>query len=348
MLTDTPGLHHVTTITGSPQPTLDFYLETLGLTLCCRTVNFEDILAHHLYFGDPSATPGAVLTCFPYGDVDPGRLGAPQPTAVAFAIPPDSIAFWRRRLEDRGHEFAEETRFDDRVLSITDPDGTPIELVERSSPIAEVSPIEAREDGPVPPSVGIRGLHGVTLTPVDPYATAATLETLGLERVGQEGDRIRYRADGTHARVIDILDRSLPYGREGPGTIHHVAVRAASVDELYEWHGLFRERGYETSRVKDRHFYHSLYVRGPGGILFELATESPGFDVADSSPDALYLPPRFEADRELIESQLPPVTIPGGDGGDKDESEVDETGGSGANETDEAVADETDSRVDRP
>ncbi|WP_312909031.1 VOC family protein [Natronosalvus caseinilyticus] len=348
MLTDTPGLHHVTTITGPPQPTLEFYLETLGLALRCRTVNFEDILAHHLYFGNPAATPGAILTCFPYGDVDPGRLGAPQPTAVAFAIPSGSVSSWRRRLESRGHEVKEETRFDERVLSITDPDGTPIELVERSSPVTESSPIEAWKDGPVPPSIGIRGLHSVTVTPVNPYATAATLETLGLERVGQEGDRIRYRADGTHARVIDILDRSTPYGREGPGTIHHVAIRAASVDELYEWHDLFRERGYDTSRVKDRHFYHSLYVREPGGILFELATESPGFDVADSSPNALYLPPRFEADRELIESQLPPVTIPGGDGGDEGESGADETNELRADEIDESRADETDDQVDRP
>ncbi|MFP8891281.1 VOC family protein [Natrialbaceae archaeon A-CW2] len=306
MLSDTPGIHHVTTIAGTAQVNVDFYANTLGLRLVCRTVNFEDILTPHLYYGDESGTPGTVLTSFPYGETEPGRVGTPQPTAVAFVVPPGSLPYWQDRLE--AHSLAVSgptTRFDERVLECTDPDGTPVELVSGSSSV------DPWDSGPVPADVGIRGLHGVTLTSVNPFATASILETLGFERTGQEDDRIRYRAGSDRGAIVDLYDRELSFGREGPGTIHHVAVRVDSVDALYEWHDLFRDRGYETSRVKDRHVFHSLYVREPGGILFELATESPGVPTEAADGQDIYLPDHFEADRSLIESQYPPLEVPG-------------------------------------
>lgn len=332
MLTDTPGIHHVTAVVGDAQRNVDFYAGTLGLRLLLRTVNHEDTFAYHLYYGDETGTPGTILTCFPYPHEDDGRIGVPQIQTVEFVVPRTAVDYWLERLteSDAARDVTGPLeRFDERVIRFRDSDGTQLELVTGDSPV------EPWADGPVPEDLAIRGLHGVTLCSANSYATASVLETLGLELVGQEGDRVRYRAPGDRATVIDLLDRDGSYGRGGPGTIHHVAVRAESVDQLYEWHDLFREREYDVSRVKDRHYFHSLYVREPGGILFELATdprprsgarsngESDGETPATEQsgivhePDAvagerLELPPWLEADREMIESQLPPVSVPAG------------------------------------
>ncbi|WP_246999189.1 VOC family protein [Halosolutus gelatinilyticus] len=314
-LTDSPGIHHVTGLADDPQTNVDWYAGTVGLRFCKRTVNFEDILGYHLYYGDAIGSPGTVVTFFPTAAADPGRVGSPQPTALAFAVPEGSLGYWTDRLETRGIDVAERSRFDERTLSFADPDGTPIELVAVAAD-SEPRGTEPWIDGPIPESAAVRGIRGVTLDSVNPYATAATLETLGFDRGGQEGHRVRYRASGDRATTVDVLDRPPEFGREGPGTFHHVAVRAPDVEELYDWHDLFRERDYDVSRVKDRHFFHSLYVREPGGILFELATETPGLATAEDESGApvagesLYLPPRFDADRSLIESQLPELRLP--------------------------------------
>ncbi|WP_200530581.1 VOC family protein [Halorubrum sp. LN27] len=317
MLSDTPGLHHVTGIVGDPGANAAFYAETLGLRLLRRTVNYEDSLQYHLYFGDATGSPGSVFTVFPDPRGDPGRAGKPGYAAVAFAVPPGSLGFWRERLTDRGvavEEIASADRFGDRALSVADPSGTRVELVESD---ADGDPWVggASATDPVPESAAIRGLYGVTALPADPYGTASVLETLGFEYEAETGDRIRYRASGDRATVVDLLDRDAPYLREGPGALHHAAVRVPDREALLEWHDLFRDRGYDVSRVKDRHFFHSLYVRGPGGLLVELATEAPTPDGPQTpglaDPDVtghateLYLPPRFEDDRELIEGQLP-------------------------------------------
>jgi glyoxalase family protein len=311
MLSDTPGLHHVTGIVGDAQAAIDFYSGVLGLRLVTQTVNFEDILQHHLYFGDANGTPGTVLTHFPDPHGDPGRDGAPQIESVSFVVPPDALEYWKTRLEDR--DIAVEgplERFDERVLRFEDPAGTGIELV-ASPPIP--SGVEIWTAGPVPAEHAIRGLHGVTTLSVNPYATAGTLETLGFEHDAEDGDRIRYRASGSRATVVDVLDRDAPFGREGQGTLHHVAVRVESEADLHEWRELFDDRDYDVSRVKDRHVFHSLYVREPGGILFELATETDGIAASEGSEEpgeSLFLPEWFEADRDLIESQLPELTVP--------------------------------------
>ena len=326
MLSDTPGLHHVTGIVGDPAAHAAFYGGTLGLRLLRRTVNYEDRLQYHLYFGDATGSPGSVFTAFPDPNADPGRTGKPGYEAVAFAVPPDSLGYWRDRLADRGVEAGPldpDARFGDRGLTLADPSGTRVELV--TEPTGEggsgTGGPDPWTDGSVPADAAIRGLRGVTALPADPYGTASVLETLGFEYEAEAGDRVRYRAPGDRATVVDLLDRDAAYLREGPGTLHHAAVRVADRETLLEWHELFRDRGYDVSRVKDRHFFHSLYVRGPGGLLVELATEAPtpdgppGPGLAD--PEAtghatdLYLPPRFEADRELIESQLPAFDGPG-------------------------------------
>jgi glyoxalase family protein len=331
MLTDTPGLHHVTGIVGDAQTAVDFYAGVLGLPLVAQTVNFEDILQHHLYFGDERGRPGTVFTCFPDPHADPGRVGAPQVASVAFAVPDSALEYWRTRLTNRDVTVEGPLeRFDERALRLQDPSGTRIELVSGSpTPGQDSGSVDPDAERPTPETAAIRGLHGVSALSVNPYATASALETLGFEHVAEEGDRVRYRASGSRATVVDVLDRDAPFGREGPGTLHHVAVRTASEEELYEWRELFDERGYDVSRVKDRHFFHSLYVREPGGVLFELATETDGVAVdGPSTEPSLYLPEWFERDRDLIESQLPALRAPTAerdevDGADHDEANLD-------------------------
>ena len=331
MHTDTRGIHHVTGIVGDAQAAIDYYAGVLGLRLVAQTVNFEDILQHHLYFGDPNGTPGTVLTHFPDPHAEPGRVGKPQVASVAFVVPEGTLEYWRDRLEDRGVAVdGPRERFDERVLRFEDPVGTRLELVAGPAADRDRTDVEPWTEGPVPADVAIRGLHGVSLLSVNPYATAATLETLGFEYEVERDDRIRYRASGTRAAAVDIVDRDADFGREGPGTLHHVAVRVDDEDDLRAWRERFDDRGYDVSRVKDRHFFHSLYVREPGGILFELATETDG--VAASGPEggpgeSLHLPDWFERDRELIESQLPTLTVPAG--AKRDETaERDESGAS--------------------
>lgn len=318
MLTDTPGIHHVTAIVEQAQRNVDFYVGVLGLRLVKRTVNQEDMLRYHLFYGNGTADPGTVLTCFPYPDEQPGRFGKPGIQAVAFTVPEGSLSYWQARLADHDVETTgPEMRFGERVLRFTDPDGTNVELVEGTAPV------DPWQDSPVPTEHAIRCVHSVTTLPMNPYTTGALLDTLGFDLVSEaptdEGTRIRYEARGDHATVVDVLDQQAAFGREGTGSIQHVAVRAASVDELYEWHDFLRERDYDVSRVRDRYFFHSLYVREPGGILFELATETPGLasdEAVDDLGETLVLPDQFVEDRELIEAQLPPLDVPTeGEGG---------------------------------
>jgi glyoxalase family protein len=305
MVSDTPGIHHVTSMVGDAQATLDSHVGVLGLRLVKRTVNHEDVLRYHLYYGNGGGDLGTVYTCFPYPEQPPGRRGVPQWSAVAFAVPPGALDFWVDRLADHSVETERRERFDgESLLRFEDPDGTRLELV------AADSPADPWREGPVPEDVAIRGIHGATALPADPFRTASVFETLGLERVGQDGDRVRYRAGGDHGTTLDLLDRGAraadddaadgdataavsAFGREGPGTVHHVAVRVPDED-LMDWHDLFRERGVQVSRVRDRHYYRSVYVRPGGGVLVELASEKPGVTIdedADALGSSLVLPP---------------------------------------------------------
>ncbi|MFC4358176.1 VOC family protein [Halobium salinum] len=317
MLTDTPGIHHITGIVRDAQANVDFYTGVLGLRLVKSTVNFNEKFTRHLFYGDGTGTPGTGLTFFPYPAEDDGRAGKPQIRTAALVVPPGSLDFWYERLTERGVDVEGPfERFDERVLRLSDPDGTELELVTGESSV------EPWTDGPVPARHAIRGIHGVTLLSASPFVTAGLLETLGFDLEAQEGDRVRYRAPGDRATVVDLLDRDAEFGREGAGSIHHVAVRVPDEEQLYEWHSLLRERDYDVSRVKDRHFFHSLYVREPGGILFELATDYEGLagetdDIdADAPAQSLFLPPWLEEDREMIEGQLPPLDLPFESGSD--------------------------------
>ncbi len=298
----TPGMHHVSVITGTTAETFEFYTEILGLRFVKRTVNYDDQFMHHLYFGDERGRPGTLLTCFPFERGEEGRVGRPQPTATALSVPRASIEYWTGRLAS-----VERTeRFGEPVLRFSDGAGQPLELV------GGTGEGEPWTGGPVPARHAVRGLHSVTLASARPFQTASVLDALGFTLESQDGDRVRYRIEGGEAgSVVDILDRDLPFGREGVGTAHHVAFRVADERALDAWRDVFIEDGLSPSRVRDRQYFRSLYVREPGGILFELATDGPGLTVdepVDTLGESLQLPPWLEADREMIAAQLPPMT----------------------------------------
>ncbi|WP_232685949.1 ring-cleaving dioxygenase [Halobacterium zhouii] len=304
----TEGVHHVTAVAGDPAENVRFYREELGLRLVKRTVNFDDPSTYHLYYGDETGTPGTILTFFPFGGGRSGTPGRGQATATAFVVPEGSLEYWTQRFEERDipHEGPTD-RFGARVLAFADPDGQPLELVEGES---DVEPWDGSD---VPAEHAVRGFHGVTLHPTDPEATGTVLEALGFESAATEseasGERVRYVA-GDRASVVDVLTGDGPRGRPGPGTIHHVAFRAPDDDAQAALASAASETGVRTTPQKDRQYFRSIYFREPGGVLFEVATDEPGFaideDVADLGA-SLKLPPWLEDDREQLEAALPPL-----------------------------------------
>jgi len=313
-----PGLHHVTAITGDAQRNLDFYTGTLGLRLIKVTVNFDDPGAYHLYYGDRLGNPGTVMTFFAWPGVAPGRSGAGQTTATAFAIPRASLDFWRARLAAEGVAFTEPAaRFGDAVLSFTDPDGLTLELIAAD----DARPAWEAAGGTVPAAHNIRGFHGVTLTLRDRAATADLLSgPLGFLRVGEinepgiEAPRVRYAASDAPGAFVDILTRpEVPPGQTAVGTVHHIAWRTPDDAAQLAWLGQLDTQGYQVTPVQDRSYFHSIYFRTPGGVLFEIATDTPGF-TTDETPEslgtALKLPPQYEAYRAQLVQALPPLRLP--------------------------------------
>jgi len=306
MTTETSGLHHVTSISSEPQRNVDFYTEVLGLHLVKRTVNFDDKYTYHLYYGDEVGTPGTVLTFFPFEGARQGRTGRGQTTATSFIIPEDAVKYWVDRLESNNVDVdTPHPRFDETVVPFRDHDGQPLELV------TGTSDIEPWADGPVPAENAIRGFHGVTLDSRNPEQTKTVLETLGYESVAQEGDRTQYRTTGNRAAVVDVLDRpDAPRGQQGAGTVHHIAFRTPDTQTQEEWREPLSELGLQVTPQKDRQYFKSIYFREPGGILFEIATDGPGFTRDESVAELgteLKLPPWLESDRGMLEERLPEI-----------------------------------------
>jgi len=303
------GIHHVTAIARDARRNLDFYTRVLGLRLVKRTVNFDDPSTYHLYYGDETGRPGTILTFFPWQHVAPGRLGVGLTQETAFRVPEAAIGFWTHRFVDKGvpHE-APEKRFGQSVLPFKDPDGMALALVGTGD--AEIEP--AWTDGEVPAEHAIRGFAGVTLMCEDAAPTGAVLmDVLGFNEMGREGNLIRFQADGTAlGGTLDIRVASgfLPGGMGG-GSVHHVAFRAADdaaqaemVRTLAEHHRI------RATEQLDRNYFRSVYFREPGGILFEIATDEPGFAVDEpvtSLGGELKLPRFLEMRRKDIEQALP-------------------------------------------
>ncbi|WP_276255929.1 ring-cleaving dioxygenase [Halomontanus rarus] len=304
----TDGLHHVTAISSDPQANVDFYTDVLGVRLVKRTVNFDDPGTYHLYYGDETGSPGTILTFFPFEGARGGRVGRGQTSATTFVIPEASVDYWVDRLESMGVAVDDPVeRFDETVVPLRDHDGQPLELV------AGKSDVEPWTGGPVPAKHAIRGFHGVTLDSLNPDATGDVLETLGYERVGTAGERTRFRAAADRGAVVDLLDRpDGDRGQQGVGTVHHVAFRTADDETQAAWRDRLAEVGLRVTPQKDRQYFRSIYFREPGGILFEVATDGPGFDrdepVATLGTD-LKLPPWLEDDRDSLEERLPALEV---------------------------------------
>ncbi len=303
------GIHHVTAIAADAQINIDFYAGVLGLRLVKRTVNFDDPLTYHLYYGTELGAPGTILTFFAWPGAYRGRVGAGQVNVTSFSVPKGSLGWWQERLKGRQVAHGEPTkRFGDEVLPLQDPDGMLVELV------AADDQRQPWKQGQVPEAYAIRGIHGVTAHEEGYEKTAELLtETLRFTRVGQEGNRFRYRAaDG--AGMIDVLcTPDGPRARGGAGTVHHIAWRVPTDADQAAWRKTLVNAGMNVSPVLDRQYFHSIYFREPGGVLFEIATDQPGFAI-DEPPEhlgeRLKLPPWLEVARQQIEAGLQPIHLP--------------------------------------
>ncbi len=307
------GIHHVTALAGDPQRNLDFYTQVLGLRLVKRTVNFDDPGTYHLYYGDRTGTPGTILTFFPWPGARRGRPGAGQATVTSFAIPAGSAGFWQRRLNRLGVATeAPAERHGETVLTLLDPDGLRLELVEREG-FVDQDPWETAE---IPAASAVRGFSGVTLAEWNPEVTARLLtESMGLRPAGQAGDRWRFEAGtGAGATRVDLLAQpAAERGSIAAGSVHHVAWRAADDADQRAWRERIAATGLGVTEVLDRQYFHSIYFREPGGVLFEIATDPPGFTYDEpvvALGEHLKLPPWLEPRRSEIEAILPPLRAP--------------------------------------
>ena len=308
------GLHHVTAIASDPQRNLDFYVGLLGLRFVKRTVNFDDPGSYHFYFGDNRGTPGTILTFFPWPGARRGTRGTGQIEATAFAISPDSIGYWLERLQQE-HVAAEKTspRFGQDLIRFADPDGLLIELIASDS----LPLVEPWSDSLIPAEHGLHGFHSVSAA-LEGYERTARLltEPFGYRLTEESGNRFRFASPDESApgRIIDLL--CLPdtrIGRVAAGSVHHIAFRAKDEHEQLQWRAHLVDRGYNVTPVIDRTYFHSIYFREPGGVLFEIATEPPGFTLDETLEELgthLRLPPSMESARSQIEKILPQIQAP--------------------------------------
>ena len=330
---DILGIHHVTAIASDPQKNIDFYIQILGLRLVKLTVNFDDPTTYHLYFGDEIGRPGTILTFFPWPNAPKGHRGTGQVITTSFLIPADSIDYWLNRLKNQKVPVQGPTkRFNDteEVLTLYDPDGLELELVANRS--AEERTLHVWKEGPIPIEHAIRGFYSVTLSEVGYEYTAHVLTNeLGFKLVGQDGSRFRFQISGAKvnstasrdkntkeeyqgSNIVDILCMpDAQYGMIGVGTVHHVAWRTPSDEQQKMLRAKIVKAGLNATPVIDRIYFHSVYFREPGGVLFEIATNPPGFATDEKVEELgthLMLPPWLESVRKDLESVLPSVHIP--------------------------------------
>lgn len=295
----TQGLHHVTAMVAGAQANVDFYTRNLGLTMLKATVNFDDPSVWHFYYGNDRAAPGSVITHFPFQDAAPGRRGTGETAAAAYAVAPEALEGWLVRLDEAGVAATCADRFGQTVIRLADPDGMAVEIIGREGTAG----------------AELETLHSVTLALADTAPTAQVLtQVLGLDPAGAEGARQRFAMpDGS---AVDLLAAPvMARARPGAGSIHHIAFRAADIDDLGRWRERVTKAGLGVTEVRDRQYFRSIYFREPGGVLFEIATDDPGFatdEAMGALGRALKLPAWLERHRADIARRLPPVTRPGG------------------------------------
>ncbi len=304
------GLHHVTTLAGDTQQNVDYYTDILGLRLVKKTVNFDAPDVYHLYYGNETGSPGTILTFFPYGNLPRGRKGVGQLTYTAFSAPVASLSFWMDRLHERHIPYAGPyKRFSETYVRFEDFDGMGIELVftddQRSG----------WDNGRIPAEYAVRGFHTVTLNELNPDRTIKLLtETMQHTLVGEEEGRFRFTAGkGGSGNFVDVLHSPKDvHALQGAGSVHHVAFSTDSDETQLIIQEQLAESGYHVTPVQDRNYFNSIYFREPGGILFEVATNPPGFTIDEPLAElgtSLKLPSQYEPRRAKIEAGLPTIVV---------------------------------------
>lgn len=302
------GLHHITAIANNAQRNYNFYTKVLGLRLVKKTVNFDDPGTYHFYFGDEMGSPGTILTFFPWEGIGQGYTGSGMATNIGYSVPKDSLDFWTDRFNQYNvkHENLNE-RFGEPYLSFKDADGLQLDLIVP----ANTDTRKGWETKEVQNDVATKGFHSITLTVKQLGPTASILtDILGYQLQKQEGTRYRFSTDAIgNASIVDIVEApSLAPGRGAAGTNHHVAFRVKNDDILMEFREKIASKGLSITPKIDRDYFFSLYFREPGGVLFELATDNPGFTRDEPLTElgtSLRLPKQYEGNRKQIEGLLP-------------------------------------------
>ncbi|MBB6127355.1 ring-cleaving dioxygenase [Mucilaginibacter lappiensis] len=302
------GIHHITAIAGNAKKNYDFYTRVLGLRLVKKTVNFDDPQTYHLYYGDKFGTPGTILTFFPWEGITAGRRGARQATEIGYSVPEGSLDFWLKRLEANNVLYNKPAeKFGEQYLTLLDPDGLKLELIV-SKTIDNRLPWETTE---VKAENATRGFHNITITTNKIDATAKILtDVFGYKLLEQHVNRFRFVTDAVdNAAIVDLVEVAGEVaGHVAGGSVHHVAFRVKNEEILMQYREKIAALGLHITDKIDRNYFYSLYFREPGGVLFELATDNPGFSVdepVDQLGSGLKLPAQYENIREDLEKSLP-------------------------------------------
>lgn len=302
------GIHHITVLASDPKRNAEFYTHVLGLRMVKRTVNFDAPDVYHLYYADATGTPGTLMTVFPFPQAARGKRGTGEVSAIAWHVAMSSRDYWISRLAEKGISFDGPTkRFGEEVVAFLDPDGLKLELVFSAEP----PDVMTWDQSPVPAAHQLRTFHGVTfaLQNADP-SLALLSNIMGARSSGVEGVRHRYvMGEGMEAAMVDlVIDAKLPWARQSAGSVHHIAWRVKTDQDQEAWRERLLTADVRVTEIVDRKYFHSIYFREPGGILYEIATDPPGMNVDEDWSELgskLQLPPWYEADRARIESVLP-------------------------------------------
>lgn len=304
----TSGIHHITAMVGDPQENVDFYAGVLGLRLVKKTINFDDPGTYHLYFGNEEGQPGTIITFFPFEHSSQGIIGAGQVGATSYVVPKGSMAFWEKRLTQFNVSYQKVSRFGETHIKFADPHGLRLEIVER-----DAGAKSKWQFGAVTPENAIKGFGGATLLSKRPEKTMELLEkVLGFEKIAEEADIARFQSSSDLGNTIDVKLTPTENGLMGIGTVHHIAFRANDDADQLEWQEYIRNQGYQVTPVQDRSYFNAIYFKEHGDILFEIATDPPGF-TQDESTDMLgtqlKLPSQYEQYREQLDKRLKPIVI---------------------------------------
>jgi len=308
MTNQTAGIHHITAFVRNAQTTADFYAGILGLRLIKKTINFDAPEVYHLYFGNEIGSPGTIITFFPWENSRKGKIGGGQVGITTYVVPAGAFDFWRERLVKLNAAFTQTSRFGEQYLQFEDPDGLKLEIVAREQGAGSKWAF-----GGVPADKAIKGFGGAILYTTAPAKTAELLVgVMGLEKVGEDEGYARFKATGDLGNLIDINVESMEPGHGGAGTVHHIAWRAKDDAEHAGWRSHVESHGFQPTPIVDRQYFNAIYFREAGGILFEIATDPPGFardEEAAHLGEKLMLPEWYEEQRTQIEQLLSPFEV---------------------------------------